>query len=65
MVVDGIKQRAPQQELGAEDILLGASTVFALADKTDVQQLARVVPFVGGVGQVDTLVALQPDESSA
>ena len=63
VVVDRVEQRTAQQELRAEHVLLGADAVLALADQPDMQQLARVVPLVRGMGEVDALVALQPDQA--
>ncbi len=63
VVVDGVQQRPAQQELGAEDLPLRRPAVLALTEKTDVEQLPRVVPLVHGVREVDALVALQADEA--
>src|SRR5205823_14195201 len=65
VVVDGIEQRAPQQELAAEDLALGGFSILALAHQADVQQLPRVVPLVDRVSEVDSLVALEPDQARA
>ena len=57
--VDRLEQRPPDQELGAEELVLGDR---ALLRGADVEQLARVVPLVDGVGDVEALVALEPDQ---
>src|SRR5450759_957327 len=63
VVVDGIQQRAPQEELGTEDLALRRAYVVRLAQKADVEQLARIVPLIDRVRQVDALVALEADEA--
>src|SRR5712692_4440218 len=65
VVVDGVQERAAQQELRAEDLPLGGPPVLAFAQQTDVEQLPRIVPLVHGVREVDALVALQADEARA
>src|SRR5487761_13924 len=65
VVVDGIQQRAPQQKLVAEDLALSDASIVLLAQQPDVEQLARIVPLVHRVGQVDPLVALEADEARA
>ena len=60
--VDRLEQRPANQELGPEQLVLGDG---ALLGGADVQQLPRVVPLVDGVGDVETLVALQPDQPRA
>ena len=57
--VDRLQQRPPDQELGAEQLVLGDRSFLRCAD---MEQLARVVPFVDGVRDVEALVALQPDQ---
>jgi len=58
--VDRLEQRAPNEELGSEKLLLGYR---AFLRGPDVQELARVVPLVDGVRDVETLVALEPDQA--
>ncbi len=65
MVVDRIEEGPSQQEVGTEDVLLGADPILALTDQADVQQLAGIVPLVCGVSEVDAFVALQPDQARA
>ena len=57
--VDRLEQRAADQELLAEELVLRDG---ALLGGTQVQQLAGVVPLVHGVGDVEALVALQADQ---
>ena len=57
--VDRLEQRPPDQELRPEELLLGDR---ALLRGADVEQLARVVPLVDGVRDVEPLVALEPDQ---
>ncbi len=57
--VDRLEQRAPDQELGAEELLLRDR---ALLRRADVEELARVVPLVHRVRDVEPLVALQPNQ---
>ena len=64
-VVDRVKQGPAEEELGAEDLLLGLGPVRALAEEPDVEQLAGVVPLVGRVCEVDALVALEADQAGA
>ena len=64
-VVDRVQQRPPQQELGTEDLPFRQPTVLALVQQPDVEQLARVVPFIDRVREVDALVALQTDQPRA
>ena len=58
--VDRLEQRAPDEELGTEELLLGHR---ALLRGADVQELARVVPLVDGVRDVEALVALEPNQA--
>ena len=60
--VDRLEQRPPDQELGPEELVLRHR---ALLRGADVQQLARVVPLVDGVGDVEPLVALEADQPRA
>ena len=60
--VDRLEQRPTDQELGPEQLVLGDR---ALLRGTDVQQLARVVPLVDGVRDVEPLVALEADQPGA
>ena len=57
--VDRLEQRPPDQELGAEQLLLRDR---ALLRRADVQELARVVPLVDRVRDVEPLVALKADQ---
>ena len=59
---DRLQQRAADEELGAEELLL---VDRALLRGADVQQLAGVVPLVDGVRDVEALVALQADQPGA
>ena len=65
VVVDRIEQGTAQQELRAEDLAFGGASVGTLAHEPDVQELARIVPLVDGVRQVDSFVALEPDQPRA
>ena len=60
--VDRLEQRPPDQELGAEELVLRHGPLLRRAD---VEQLARVVPLVDRVRDVEPLVALQPDQLRA
>jgi hypothetical protein len=60
--VDRVEQRAADEELGAEELLL---VHRALLRGADVQELAGVVPLVDGVRDVQALVALQADQAGA
>ena len=62
LVVDGVEQRPPEKKLGAEDLALRQVAVGGLVQQADVQQLARVVPLVHSVREVDALVALEPNQ---
>ncbi len=57
--VDRLEQRAPDQELGAEELLLRDR---ALLRRADVEELTRVVPLVHRVRDVEPLVALKADQ---
>ncbi len=57
--VDRLEQRPADEELGPEELLLRDR---ALLRRTDVEELARVVPLVDRVRDVEPLVALQPDQ---
>ena len=59
--LDRLEQRPADQELGPEELLL---VHRPLLRRADVQQLARVVPLVDGVRDVEPLVALEPDQPS-
>jgi hypothetical protein len=56
--LDRLQQRPADQELRAEEIFLGNRPLLSGAD---VQQLARVVPLVDGMRDVEALVALKTD----
>ena len=60
--VDRLEQRPADQELGPEQLVLRDG---ALLRGADVQQLARVVPLVDRVRDVEPFVALQPDQPGA
>ena len=60
--LDRLEQRAPDQELGAEELGLVDRSLLRGAD---VQQLPRVVPLVDGVRDVEALVALEADQPRA
>ena len=57
--VDRLEQRPADEELRAEELLLRHR---ALLRGPDVEELARVVPLVDGVRDVEALVALEPDQ---
>jgi hypothetical protein len=59
---DRLQQRAADQVLRPEQLALVDG---ALLGRAQVQQLARVVPLVHGVRDVEALVALQADQPSA
>src|SRR5581483_4295089 len=63
-VRDRAEQRTPDQERLRIQLVLGDAFVRDLGG-AQVQQLARVVPFVDGLRDVDALVALQADELAA
>jgi hypothetical protein len=56
--LDRLQQRPADQELRSEEIFLGNRPLLSGAD---VQQLARVVPLVDGMRDVEALVALKTD----
>mgnify|MGYP001594628643 CR=1 FL=1 len=58
--VDRLQQRASDQELRPEQLVLGDGSFLR---SSDVEELARVVPLVDGMGDVQALVALQPDQA--
>ena len=60
--VDRLEQRPPDEELGPEQLVLGDRPLLRGAD---VQELARVVPLVDRVRDVEPLVALEPDQARA
>ena len=63
-MLDGAQQRPLDQVVAAEQVV-GAERVALGLGEPDRQQLPRVVPLVGGLGDVDALVALQPDQRGA
>src|SRR5437773_7821913 len=65
LVVDRVQQRPPQQELLTEDLAFREPAILALVEQPDVQELARVVPFIDRVREVDAFVALQADQPRA
>ena len=62
LALDRLEERTPDQVLRPEELLLGDG---ALLGRPDVQELARVVPLVDRVGDVEPLVALEPDQPRA
>ena len=60
--VDRLEERPADEVLGPEELLLADRPLLRGAD---VQQLARVVPLVDRVRDVEPLVALQPDQPRA
>ena len=60
--LDRLEQRPPDEELRPEQLLLRHRAFLCRAD---VEQLARVVPLVDGVRDVEALVALKPDQPRA
>src|SRR5262249_6956561 len=58
--LDRLEQRPADQELGPEELLLVHRPFLCRAD---VEQLARVVPLVDRVRDVEPLVALQTDQA--
>ena len=63
-MLDGAEQRPLDQVVPAEQVVRTQRVTLGLG-QPDRQQLARVVPFVGGLGDVDALVALQSDQRRA
>ena len=64
--LEGLKQGAPDQELLAEDVAGGGRLRLApRLEQPDLEHLARVVPLVERRIDVQSLVALQPDELGA
>ena len=57
--VDRLEQRPADQEFRPEQLVLGHCSLLRRAN---MEQLARVVPLVDGVGNVETLVALKADQ---
>ena len=62
---DRLQQRAREQELLAEDVVLDGLPAGALGLGLDPQQLLAVVPLVQRLGLVEALVALQAHELAA
>ena len=62
---DRLQQRAGEQELLAEDVVLDGLPAGALGLGLDPQQLLAVVPLVQRLGLVEALVALQAHERRA
>jgi hypothetical protein len=60
-VLERLEERAAQQEAAREQLAL----VDAALGRAQREELARVVPVVEGLVDVDALVALQPDEPRA
>ena len=60
VAVDRLEQRPPDEELGAEELVLGDG---AFLRGTDVEQLARVVPLVDGMRDIEALVALETNQA--
>jgi hypothetical protein len=63
--VYGRHQRALEQELRAEDVVLHALPACIVRFGLDAQELLAVVPLVQGLGLVEALVALQAHEPAA
>ena len=63
-MVDGGQQGPAHQEPLAVDLVLAAAGSAGLG-RPQVQELAGVVPLVDGLGHVDALVALQPQQLAA
>jgi hypothetical protein len=61
---DRVHQRPREQKLLAEDVVLHLVPAGAPALGLDAQQLLAVVPLIQGLGLVEALVALEPDEPS-
>jgi hypothetical protein len=59
LALDRLQERPPDQELRTEELLFLHS---AFLRRADVQELARVVPLVNRVGDVEPLVALEADQ---
>jgi hypothetical protein len=62
---DRAHQRAREQELLAEDVLLDGLPACVRRLRLDAQQLLAVVPLVQRLGLVEALVALQPHQLAA
>ena len=62
---DRLQQRAGEQELLAEDVVLDLLPGRLLRLGLDPQQLLAVVPLVEGLGLVEPLVALEADQLAA
>ena len=60
-MLERAQQRAADQVVGAEQVLLGQLGAPGLGEP-DAQQLARVVPLVQRLGRVDPVVALKADQ---
>ena len=61
LVLDCLQQWTGHEVLRGEQVV-GIEWLSRSLGGADAQQLARIVPFVQGLGSVDPLVALQPDE---
>jgi hypothetical protein len=55
-------QQRPFDEIVAAEQVVGAQRVAGRLGEPDGQQLAWIVPLVDGFGDVEALVALQPDD---
>ena len=65
-LLERLEQRALDQEVGAEDVMdAGVLGLAAGLQQPDLQHLARVVPLVDRRVDVETFVALQPDQPGA
>ena len=62
LAIDRLEQRPADEELGPEELVLANRPLLRSAD---VEELARVVPLVDGVRDVEALVALEPDQARA
>jgi hypothetical protein len=59
---DGLEQRAGEEELIGEDVVVDVAPRVAVLVGLDAQQLLLVVPLVEGLGLVEAFVALQADQ---
>src|SRR3954449_7252858 len=65
LTTDRGEQWPREQELLAEDVVVGLFPLLAVTGGLDPQQLLAVVPLIKGTRLVETLVALQPDKLGA
>jgi hypothetical protein len=62
---DRLEQRAGEQELVGEDVVVDLAPRVAVAIGLDAQELLLVVPLVEGFALVEALVALEADQAGA